>query len=402
MTKTSSKTAELITQTTPPDPVALSRVGTPVAHGVVRYFSRKSLRFYLMTFCIYLPTAFLFFYLLLFHSPMYISESFFALRSSDGSEMPAAAGIFAPGTSNTFMDAHIVQSHIASMDMLEKVSGVIDLKAHYGDKTRDIYSRLKANPTKEEMLEYWLWIVTVTFSMDKGIISVEVKAYTSEMAKKINDTILRFSEELVNQMNDRAHQDALRLTRAEVASSEARVLRAQAELRRFRDDKSILDPEVTAKGLESVIAQLEAEAANTQAELSAALQVLQQGSPRVQTLETRLGALHEQLAREKTKLAGLDAGATTLSSLVGDYAQLVTEEEFARNQLVQSMAAFESARLKAISQSRYIVPFQPPTLPQESLYPRPFFFTAIGFLALLIGVGLCSLIIAAIKDHMGV
>jgi capsular polysaccharide transport system permease protein len=222
------------------------------------------------------------------------------------------------------------------------------------------------------------------------------------MAKRISDTVMAFSEELVNQMNDRAHQDALRLTRAEVTAAEKRVLQAQAELRRFRDDKSILDPEATAKGLENVIAQLESEAAGTQAELTAALQVMQQGSPRVQTLERKLRALQDQLAREKTRLAGLNSTTTTLSSLVGDYAQLATEEEFAQKQLVHSMGAYEAARLKAISQSRYLVPIQPPTLPQESLYPRPFLFTAAGFLTLLIVVGLCSLIIAAIKDHMGV
>lgn len=376
--------------------------GAFVINKITRRFSGKSLRFYLMFFCVYIPTALLFVYLTVLHTPMYISESFFALRSSDGNELPSIAGIFSQGATNTIMDAHIVQNHISSMDMMDKVDAVVDLKAHYGDRSRDIYSRLKANPTKEEMLEYWQWIVSATFSLDKGIISVTVKAYTSEMSKRINDTVLQFSEELVNQMNSRAHQDALRLTSAEVAAAEKRVLQAQKELRQFRDDKSILDPEATAKGLEGVIAQLEAEAASTQAELTAALQVMQPGSPRVQTLETRLRALQEQLVREKTKLAGMATDSTTLSSLVGDYAQLATEEQFAQKQLVHSMSAFEAARLKAISQSRYIVPFQPPTLPQESLYPRPFLFTALGFLTLLIVVGLCSLIIAAIKDHMGV
>ena len=375
---------------------------TPESRTGKKLLSGKRLRFYLMFFCIYVPTGLLFLYLLCIHTPMYISTASLALRSSEGNEISAAAGLFLPNASGTIMDAHIVQDHISSMDMMDKVNSVVDLKTHYGGDERDIYSRLKTKPTKEEMLEYWQWVVSPLFSMDKGIISVEVKAYSPEVAKRINDAILTFSEELVNQMNDRAHQDALRLTRAEVEAAEKRVLQAQEALRRFRDDKSILDPGATAKGLEGVIAQLEAEAATTQADLTAALQVMQPGSSRVQTLQMKLLALQEQLAREKTRLAGMDANATTLSSLVGDYAQLVTEEQFAQKQLVHSMSAFEAARLRAISQSRYLVPFQPPTLPEESLYPRPFLFTAVGFLALLIVVGLCSLTIAAIKDHMGV
>lgn len=365
-------------------------------------FKKRGRRFLLLTYCVYLPTALLFLYLALCFSPMYISESLFALRSSDGNEAASVVGLFFQNASNTTMDAHIVQSYITSMDMLEKVNQSIDLQEHFGDRSKDLYSRLKAMPTREELLEYWKWIVTATFNADKGIIKVDVKAYTPAMAKKINDAILTYGEGLVNQINDRAHQDALRLTQAEVHMAERRVLAAQDKLRRFRDDTSMLDPETTAKSLESVIAQLEAEAAGAQAELSAALRVMQPGSPKARSLQTRLGALHEQVARERTRLAGLSSGASTLSALVGDYAQLAAEEAFAQKQFMHSLAAFEAARLKAISQSRYIVPFQPPTLPEESLYPRILLFTALGFLALLVLVGLCSLIIAAIKDHMGV
>jgi Capsule polysaccharide export protein len=370
--------------------------------GILGWFRKKSHRTRLFYYFVYGPTLLLALYLFFMFSPMYVSESNFAVRTSDNTEMPSMAGLLFQNATSTTLDAHIIQSHIASMDMLEKVMQDADLLGHYGDSSRDPYSRLRSNPTKEEMLAYWTWIVSADFNMDKGIISVAVKAYTPEMAKRINDIILKRSEELVNQMNDRAHQDALRLTREEVRASEERVLKAQAETRKFRDDKSILDPEATARGLEQVVARLESEAASVEAELNAARQVMHAKSTKVQALETTLRALREQLATEKTRLAGLSAGNTTLSSLVGDYAKLVTEEEFAQQQLVQSMTAYETARLKALSQSRYIVPFQPPTLPQESLYPRPALFTLIGFLTLLIALGLGSLIIAAIKDHMGV
>lgn len=366
------------------------------------FFSRKGRRLRLLTIFVFIPTFTLGLYLFFFFSPMYISESYFALRSNESNELSAVSSILMPTSSSTVMDAYIIQNHITSYDMLEKVSGQLDLSEHFADPSKDVYSRLKKSPTKEEMLTYWQWLVSVTFELDKGIISVEVKAYTPEMAKAINDAILGFSEDLVNQMNDRAHQDAIRLAQDEVAGAERRVLTAQAALQKFRDDKSILDPQATAKGLEGVIASLEAEAASAQAELSAALDIMHKNSPRVLTLQTRLKALHTQLVQERTRLAGLNAHSATLSSLVGDYTQLVTEEKFAQDRLVRSMSSLEAARLKAIAKSRYIVPFQPPTLPEESLYPRPLLFTLFGFFALLILLGLCSLVIAAIKDHMGV
>ena len=355
----------------------------------------------LMLAFVYFPTLLLALYLFVFFSEMYVSDSFFSLRSNEGTEMPLLGGMLFPTSSSVILDGYIVHAYITSMDMVQKILSRVDLYRHYADRSKDVYSRLTAKPTQEELLLYWQWMVTATFDPDKNIIAVSVKAYTPEMAKTVNDAILAVSEELVNQMNDRAHQDTLRLTRQEVTLAEQRLLRARVALQEFRDNKKLLDPSVTAKGLEELVASLEAEVAKTQAELSAALTTMHKSSPRVQNLETRLKALRAQLAEEKTRLAGLDVQGGALSSLVGDYARLFTEEQFAQELLVKAMGAFEAARLKAIAQSRYLVPFQPPSLPQESLYPRPLLFTVIGFMALLILLGICSLIVAAVKDHMG-
>ncbi len=371
-----------------------------LAKALVRKKGRNA-RF--MRLFVYLPTVLLFVYLTCFFSSMYISESHFALRSNDGGmDMPSGPSLLFQAVSSTFLDSYVVQEYILSMDMLEEIEKRIDIRAHYADRSRDIYSRLWKTPSREEMLEYWRWVTSVTFEQDKGIITVQVKAYTPETAKAINDVILECSEALVNRMNDRAHQDTLRLTKEETIIAEQRLIRARAALQIFRDDKSVLDPKATAASLGEVLTRLEGEAAATQAELTATLQTMHKNSPRVQVIETKLRALQEQISREKARLAGISGSNGSLSSLVGDYANLLAEEKFAEEMHIKAMASYETARIKAIAQSRYIVPFQRPTLPQESLYPRPFLFTAFGFVAFLLILGICSLIVAAIRDHMGV
>ena len=78
-----------------------------------------------------------------------------------------------------------------------------------------------------------------------------------------------------------------------------------------------------------------------------------------------------------------------------------TESEFARQQLVSAMTSLETARVKAEAKSRYVEAFQIPTLPDEALYPRPFLFTAYVLVGALVLAGLCSLIIAAVREHAG-
>ncbi len=374
-----------------------------------KLFRRKGRGSRIFMLFIIVPTLLIGIYLFLFHSEMYISNSNFALRTGEGVDIAVSANPLFAGASATTPDAFILQSYVSSMDMQDRVEHKTGWRAHFSDRSKDVYSRLKADPTREELLEYWQWVVSAHYSLDKGILSVEVRAYTPEMAKRINDAILEFSEELVNQINTRAHHDAVRLTKNEVAMAEERHFLALQALQNFRDTQEMLDPASMAQSLERIVAGLEAEAVTIRSELAATLSVMQKNSPKVITLQNRLQAVQEQIAKEKARLAGLDGTAQNalgssnpLSSLFGRYTHLASEEKFAQERLLKAMEAAERARVRAIAQSRYIVAFQPPTLPQESLYPRPLLFTFLSFLFLLIVVGICALTIAAIMDHMGV
>jgi capsular polysaccharide transport system permease protein len=356
----------------------------------------------LLMLVVYMPTSAIALYFFIFASDMYISESSFAVISGDSSYMPNQLGLLAQiSGGGTVMDAFLVQEHITSLDMVERIEQRLDIRQHYADASRDVFSRLRRSPTREQILDYWRWMVSAAFDLDRGIIFVEVKAYTPEMARAVNGAILQCSEELVNEMNSRAHQDAIRLSKAEVSLAEKRLEQAQLALQQFRDDKSVVDPKLTVENLEGVIARLEGEAALTEAELGAALSLMREDSLRVLNIKTRLQALHEQLRTERARLSGL-ARDGTISALLGSYAQLTTEEEFARQQLLTAMTSLEQARIRAFTQTRYIVPLQPPTQPEESLYPRPVLYTVVAFLGLLVLLGMCSLLIAAVKDHMGV
>ena len=56
---------------------------------------------------------------------------------------------------------------------------------------------------------------------------------------------------------------------------------------------------------------------------------------------------------------------------------------------------------QADAQSLYIEAFERPTLPDESLYPRPIYFNIIFMVTALLLLGLVSLIIAAVREHAG-
>ena len=355
----------------------------------------------LLLTCVLLPTLIVFLYLALFASDMYLAETKFAIRSQNQQQSLDMLSTFFRTSTSTLSDSYILQNYISSADMIGKVDAKLHIREHYADKAHDIWYRLTATPTQDELLRYWRWAVTPAFDPDTGIMSVQVKAFTPQMAQAICQAILDASEELVNAMNARARTDAISLAQMEVTRAEERIRAANEAMRRYRERTVILDPQAVASGLYGLVNQLEGEITKTTAELAEATTYMQTGSPRVVMLRNRLEVLQKQLQAEKARLASQMQGDRPLSALVSEFQTLTLEEEFARKQLTSAMASLETARVQAESKTLYVESFQKPIVPDESLYPRPVIFSLVFMLAAAVLLGLVSLIIAAIREHAG-
>ena len=130
-----------------------------------------------------LPTVAVFLYYLLWASPMYVSQTRFAIRSADssGGGLDIASALLR-SSSSTGADAHIVVEYIQSLDIIHDIDKELGVDLHFSDKGHDVFSRLTNNPTQDEQLRYWKWAVIPALDQDTGIITLETKAYSPEMA----------------------------------------------------------------------------------------------------------------------------------------------------------------------------------------------------------------------------
>ena len=366
-----------------------------------KFSSHLSFGMKLLLAVLFLVTVLSLLYFGLWASPMYIAEARFAVRSAEmGNTAGGLASLFLPSVSSVGTDAYIVTEYIQSPDIMEAIDEELDIFEHFSSDEHDPISRLAADATREMRLSYWQWAVKPSLDPETGIIALSVKAYDPVMAQKLAEAILSKSEALVNDMSRRAQHDAIALATSEVKKAEERVSKAQNAMRVFRDRSGMLDPVSTAGGLQEIVSQLEGEAVKVRAEIAEASTYMSKDAPVLQGLRARLEAIEKQLASEKLRLAG-EARSNSLTSFAGEYEDLQTESEFARQQLISAMTSLEAARIKAESKSRYVVAFQVPVLPDESLYPRPLLFTVYVFIGALMIVGLCTLIVAAVREHAG-
>ncbi|MBQ7584981.1 MAG: capsule biosynthesis protein [Desulfovibrionaceae bacterium] len=348
-----------------------------------------------------IPGIFIFFYLLFWASPSYISEAKFAVRGqATPSALEGLSSLFS-FSSSTQNDSYIVLNYIMSLDMFTKLDKDLHLKEHYTDKKYDLWYRLWQNPTQDDIIRFWTWACEAKFDPDTSILEVQVKAFTPEKALAICQGILQNSEYLVNEMNLRSRKDAILKAEAEVQRAENRIREARKALQAYREKTVILDPGAVATGLYGVVNKLEGDVTQTAAELSEAMTYMNKDSPRVKQLENRLAVLQKQLAQEKKRLAGKVKGNESLSSLLSEFQNLSLEEEFAQKQLTSAMTSLEAARIQADAQTQYIEAFERPVLADQSLYPRPALFTLLYMVTTLLILGLVSLIVAAIREHAG-
>ena len=349
-----------------------------------------------------LPTLLTFGYFGLWASPMYISETQFAVKDvvEQGAGLDIASQIFKT-SSSSIQNARIVETYLKSPDLFETLNKDLKIVDHYSAKSHDIISRLSSDPSAWDKEVFWAKVSQPKIDVDSGVVIFTVRAYDPQMAQDIAKATLKASEALVNEMNERSRTDAIKLASNEVKIAQERVSQAQKALKVFRDEHRELDPKATASGLQSLVFELEGDRAKVKAQLAESRSYMQSNAPTVRGLEKRLAALETQLKAEKARIAGATQEANTLNAWVSQFESLTIESEFAQKQLVSAMTALEQARAMALTKTQYIVPIQQPTLPDESRYPRTWIFTLCAFFGFFFLYGMVRLIVASIREHAG-
>lgn len=353
--------------------------------------------------CIILPTLAAVLYYGLIASGQYVAEARFAVRSSE----PVASDLLGtltgiPGQGGSSQDSYAVRDYILSREGIEAISQHHDVRAIFSRPGTDWLSRLNTNAPIEDVVEYWAKMIDVTFEPTTGISSLRVRAFTPQDAETLAKALLAEGEILVNRLSERARRDALSFAEAEVERAEKRLGGARRQLTEFRNQRQMLDPARAAEGRLGLLASLESDVARAQAEFSTLRSYMHASAAPIVSLESRIAALKDQIKVEERKLASRQAnGADLMSTVVADYEQVSGEHGFAERAYVSALTGLEAARAEALRQSRYLVSFVQPRLPEDATRPRRLLAVVTVFFSACVLWGLGALGVAAIKDHSG-
>ncbi|MGF6661623.1 capsular polysaccharide transport system permease protein [Paraburkholderia atlantica] len=345
------------------------------------------------------PTTIAIAYFGLVASDVYVSESRFVVRSAQHQSQTSVVGALLQGTgfSRAQDDTYPVIDYIQSRDALKELNRNNYIANAYGKKG-DFLSHFSESldDSFEALWKYYgKHIVTVDFDSASSITTLQVRAYTAEDSKKINESLLQASERLINRMNQRAAADTVQFTQAQVDGAAAKAKDAAAALASYRNSHTVFDPEKQSALQLQQVNVLQTQLLTAQTQLIQ-LQSIAPQNPQIPAIKTSITTLQKQIDAATVGVAG---GKGSLSDKAAVYARLQLDQQFSEKQLASTMAALESARAEAQRKQLYLERLVEPNVPDVAIEPKRvkgiFEVFALG----MILWGVLSLLIAGVKEH---
>jgi capsular polysaccharide transport system permease protein len=327
-------------------------------------------------------------------SDVYEAEARFAVRTGAVSGIDAFTSVAGIPSVNQVQDSLIVTNFItsrAAVDVLEASSG---LRKRYDNSNIDPLSRLAEDAPIEDVVRFWQHKVSVAIEAPSGIISAHVRAFSPADAQALAEALVQASEQLVNKLGARARDDLVANSERELHDVEERLRASRKRLNELRIAEGVIDPQLTAQGINVLMTELRGEAVKLEQEIATVERTISANAPQIQLMKTRLGAIREQSEALQNELTLRRAeGRDALSAVMTRFDQLALERQVLERQYTTAAAALEQARSAAARQQMYRATFVRPILPEDPSGPRRVLWPLLITLGLLIawGIGAASL-----------
>ena len=358
---------------------------------------------------ILVPTLLAAVYYLLIATDQYVSEARFSVRSNEAQVADALGMLTGMPRATVVSDSYIVADYIESREMVAELERRLPLRDIFSDARADFLMRLDPETTEEGMVAYWQDFVSVLFDTTKSTIELQVRAFDPVHAQRITAEIVNVVRTLVNEISAQSRRDAVQFAAAEVARSELRVRGARQDMLAFRTEHNEFDPAQTASATLGRVAQLETERSQLKSQLASIDGYLSDDAPSVQMLQSKIGALEEEIARVENEIStegtdsrsGAAPGASdALAGVLVEYQELLLNQQFAETAYTAALASLERARTEADRTQSYLAVYLQPSVPDEATYPNRVLNIFIVFMLCCILWAVASLGYLTVRDHM--
>jgi len=348
-----------------------------------------------------LPTLIAGVYFFAIASDLYSSEVKFIVRGPSKGPPSGVASLLSSAGVGGSEDTYAVLDYINSRDAARQLEREVDLRALLSRPEGDLITRFPGiwfwRHDFESLYSSYLRFIVVERDSQSGVSTLLTKAYRPEDAQRMARALLEFSEQLVNQLNERSRQDLVGAFQREVDATEQKIAKIGTELTAYRIQQKMLDPKTAATGPVELLANMNAQQTNARAQLAELLKN-SPNSPQIPLIQTRIASLDKLIAEQRTKITGDN---NSVATALTEYERLDVQKLLAEKTLASALASLESAKLEAQKQQLYLETIAQPNLADYPLYPKRAISFATVVVSCLLAYGIAWLLVASVREHAG-
>lgn len=326
----------------------------------------------------------------------YITETTFKIsrhEATSGAES-GLAQMALPGLTDTgSMDSQVAIGYILSSDLLLDLEKQYNLIEHYSSPKLDFVFRLAKDAPLEERLEYYRKRIIAHYDITTGLTLVTVDAFDPELAHKMADTLMNKAEEFINKINNDIANQQLSFVRSEVERASQNVSKIQKDLFELQNKHKLIDPTQVISTSQAALQEMQLERLRVDAELASLLRD-SPGSPKIDTLKSRLRSLNDLIENETSKLSGTDRDR--LNKILMDFQEIQLKLDTATRLRTGAELLLEQTRSDAVMRSKFFSLIQEPFMPEDVALPMRGYATAT---ILVLGI-LCFFILRALTSSV--
>jgi capsular polysaccharide transport system permease protein len=314
-------------------------------------------------------------YLFGFAADRFESQAVFVVRNPRQADGALLAGsgrnttdVFAQALPVASDDSFAVQEFILSRDAMRLAGEQLDLRHILAGPATDPlwhFPSIFGDDTEEALYRTYLRHVDANYDFNTNISVLSVQAFSPADAQRLAAVLLGLSEDLVNRLNERGEQDAIRAAAVDVAQAREAAQRAINDMMAFRIRAKVVDPSGSANVLSKVLVTLLGELIDTRAQIDV-IRTTAPRSPQLVPLQAKADSIQRQVDNEK---ANIGHGDAALAPQIAEYERLDLASKFADQALMGALASQERAREQAERKQVYLDRIAAPATPDEARYP---------------------------------
>ena len=294
-------------------------------------------------------------------------------------------------------DVLFLREYILSPDLIEKLDKELNLRDEFGVHGLDVFSALPFWAKREHLYRHFSKRVELSYDEKTGILTVRTQASSPELSLKLNEAILRESENFINELSHQIAREQNEFANQELLRARNGVNEAKERLLAYQNQHQLLDPTESAGVASRVIGELEGQLAAKEVEYRAMGSALQPEAAQMQAMRQAIASLKTQIDSEKKKLTSpKDAALNRTAAVFIEYKQLL---DFQTELYKLSMSAVEKMRVESARKVKTLAILSHPQLADEAAFPKPGYLLLVWFFCLTMLFGFVRLVLEIIEDH---